>query len=272
MEVYALVGGSGTGKSHRASVVARERNIELIIDDGLLIRDSHIVAGKSAKREDTIIAAVRRAIFSDEFHRLMVTDALKKEDPNSILVLGTSREMISKICSQLDLPQPQEWIKIEDIATPAEIKRAKRLRRVNGTHVIPAPTVEVKKTFSGYLIDPLRIFHRSVRSQQSQDIIEKSVVRPTYSSLGKFYIADVVIRSIVEKTVHEVEGITEVVRVLVESSSDGVYLQVDVSVRYGTKIMNVLAEAQKRAAEIVEQMTALNVLSIDIVAKRVSID
>ena len=35
MEVIAFVGSSGTGKSHRALVVAHENNIECIIDDGI---------------------------------------------------------------------------------------------------------------------------------------------------------------------------------------------------------------------------------------------
>ena len=38
MYICALVGPSGTGKSHRALWVAKEHNIDYIIDDGLLIR------------------------------------------------------------------------------------------------------------------------------------------------------------------------------------------------------------------------------------------
>jgi len=45
-----------TGKSHRAVWVARERGIDFIIDDGLLIRGAQIIAGKSAKKEKTKIA------------------------------------------------------------------------------------------------------------------------------------------------------------------------------------------------------------------------
>lgn len=51
MEVYALVGPSGTGKSHRAMVVAYENGIDTVIDDGLLIRDGMKIAGKSAKEK-----------------------------------------------------------------------------------------------------------------------------------------------------------------------------------------------------------------------------
>ena len=52
MEVIAFVGPSGTGKSHRALVVAHENNAECIIDDGILIHNNKIVAGFSAKKED----------------------------------------------------------------------------------------------------------------------------------------------------------------------------------------------------------------------------
>ncbi len=37
MKVYALVGVSGTGKSHQALNVAINEGIKFIIDDGLLI-------------------------------------------------------------------------------------------------------------------------------------------------------------------------------------------------------------------------------------------
>ena len=65
MEVYALVGPSGTGKSYRAISFANEMGILYIIDDGLLIKDNRILAGVSAKKEPTKLAAVRRALFID---------------------------------------------------------------------------------------------------------------------------------------------------------------------------------------------------------------
>ena len=48
MEVIALIGSSGTGKSHRATMVAEENQAEAIIDDGLLIIRGKIIAGTSA--------------------------------------------------------------------------------------------------------------------------------------------------------------------------------------------------------------------------------
>ena len=42
MNVIALVGPSGTGKSHHALVVAHENKADAIIDDGILIKDGKI--------------------------------------------------------------------------------------------------------------------------------------------------------------------------------------------------------------------------------------
>ena len=50
IKVYAFVGPSGTGKSYRAQMVASEKNINFIIDDGLLIKDNEVIAGESAKK------------------------------------------------------------------------------------------------------------------------------------------------------------------------------------------------------------------------------
>ena len=67
--VYALVGESGTGKSFRAKLLTQKYGIELLIDDGLLIRDDKILAGHSAKREKTFLGAVKVAVFDDKEHR-----------------------------------------------------------------------------------------------------------------------------------------------------------------------------------------------------------
>lgn len=50
IKVYAFVGPSGTGKSYRAQMVASEKGINFIIDDGLLIKDNEVIAGESAKK------------------------------------------------------------------------------------------------------------------------------------------------------------------------------------------------------------------------------
>ena len=54
IKVYAFVGPSGTGKSYRAQMVASEKGINFIIDDGLLVDGNKIVAGESAKKASAI--------------------------------------------------------------------------------------------------------------------------------------------------------------------------------------------------------------------------
>ena len=123
MEVIAFVGSSGTGKSHRALVVAHENNIECIIDDGILIHDNKIVAGFSAKKESSRLKAVRRAIFQDEVQVKSVREQLDKINPNKLMIIGTSNNMVKKITKALGLQDPDRYIRIEDVATPKEIEK-----------------------------------------------------------------------------------------------------------------------------------------------------
>lgn len=105
MEVIALVGPSGTGKSHRALLVAHNNQADAIIDDGLLIKDGKIIAGKSAKREQNKVLAVKRAIFVLPGHAEEVRKAIEETKPVRILILGTSENMARKIAKALRLPE-----------------------------------------------------------------------------------------------------------------------------------------------------------------------
>ena len=46
-------------------MVASERNINYIIDDGLLINGNKVVAGVSAKKAETKIETVKKALFNN---------------------------------------------------------------------------------------------------------------------------------------------------------------------------------------------------------------
>jgi len=271
VEVIALVGSAGSGKSHRAGIVAHQQDCEVIIDDGLLIRDGKIVAGTSAKREDNKMAAVRRAIFHEKEHRDEVRSALWNSKPKKVLVLGTSDDMIVRICDALDLPHPELTVRIEEIASPAQIRLARRKRRQEGKHVIPAPTFEVKKTFSGYMVDPLRFFMKRDTDPEAV-AVEKSVVRPTFSSLGRFFIADTVVAAIATRAAEQVEGIGRVGKVVVESRREGVRLDVEIILRYGHPVWEALQEAQRSVARQVEHMTALNVIEVNLEARRLMVE
>jgi uncharacterized alkaline shock family protein YloU len=264
--VLALVGASGTGKSYQASFVAHEYGVDVIIDDGLLVREGKILAGKSAKAEATRVGAIKRAIFSDPDDSGAARAALEACRPHRILVLGTSLGMIARIVVALDLPSPARIVHIEDVARPADIRRARRIRREQGKHVIPAPTLEVRKTFSGYLIDPLRFFLRP-KGGRSPVVVEKSVVRPTWSSLGRFYINDVVVISIALRAAREVEGVARPMRAVVDSTPEGTTLNIELALKLGCDVVQVCRNAQKHVLKVLEYTTGLNIMAVNVTAR-----
>ncbi|HAF66933.1 MAG TPA: hypothetical protein DCG91_03980 [Clostridiales bacterium UBA9857] len=270
IEVIALVGPSGTGKSHHAMWVAQEYGCRAIIDDGLLISGSRIVAGKSAKREETKTAAVRRAVFTSAAHALEVRAALEDLKVERVLVLGTSVSMIQRIVSRLGLSEPSLILDIRDLASEEEIREALWRRRQEGKHVIPAPAFEVKKTFSGYLVDPLKIFVRA--REKMPAVMERSVVRPTYSYFGNFYIADNVVMQMATKICYEIEGVKRVLRVLVLTTGDGAMLEVELVLKSGFPVFEVMQEVQSKLKQKLEHLTGIYLLSVDVITKKIGLD
>jgi len=270
-EVYALVGGSGTGKSYQAVFVAHEYEIDVILDDGLLIRGGKILAGRSAKAESTRVSAIKRAIYAERSHAEAVRAALAELHPSRILVLGTSLSMIGRIIVSLGLPAPRRVIRIEEVSTAREILRARRIRREQGKHVIPAPTLEVRKTFSGYLVDPLRFFLRPKDGRHYDLLIEKSVVRPTWSSLGRFYINDMVVIGIAMQAAREVAGVARALKARVHSQPEGTAVELEVALLHRYRVPDVCRNVQLHVREVLEFTTALCVQAVDVVARTVVI-
>jgi len=265
LRVVAFIGPSGTGKSHRASWVARERGIEFIIDDGILIKGNQIIAGSSAKREMTKIASIKRALFVDDKHAEDVKNAFRTYRPDAVLILGTSEGMVEKIVERLELPDISEKVYIHEVASELEIKQALSTRREQGKHVIPVPTFQIKKDFSGYFLDPLQIFRRKGKGSY-QIIGEKSVVRPTFSYLGKYTISDYAIRQIVLYVISNIDGVDSIKSFRVENHPDGITIDMGLVLIYGFVIKPLLRQVQKKVADEIERLTALNINSINITA------
>ena len=270
MEVLALVGPSGTGKSHRALVVAHDYNVDAIIDDGILIMGTKIIAGKSAKREASRIQAVRRAIFMEDEHAMEVHQALLKVQPNQLLLLGTSENMVHEIAKALKVPAISKIIRIEDIASQAEIEKAQHCRLKEGKHIIPVPTIELKPHFSGYLIDPLDIFFKRSKNTRRK-LGEKSIVRPIFSYYGKLIISDDAISAIVNKVAID-NGIAKTKHVRIRrdtehNSEKGIDIKLDVLLYYGEPFNELVYNTQEKIRTAIEYMTGMNVKKVDILVK-----
>lgn len=270
MEVIAFFGPPGTGKSDRALVVAYENKASCIIDDGILIYHSRIVAGKSAKREESRLKAVRRAIFWDAEQREEVRQALEKINPKRVLILGTSDRMVETICKALGLPKPSKYIRIQDVARPDEMLKAKEARNKEGKHVIPVPTMELKPYFKGYLIDPLRFFRNRKKEMPKRfsENEERSVVRPVFSYYGKLSFSGRVIESLVYYAVRDMKKI-RITYVRSEKSTgqmNGLILFIDVSVKPGTpqEIKKIIHTMRDRIQREIEHTTGMSLDTIKV--------
>lgn len=272
IEVYAFVGPSGTGKSYRAQMVAGKYNIKYIIDDGILVKESDIIAGESAKKAATKVETVKRALFIHEEQKNEMIKTLKSERPESILILGTSDGMVEKIANNLELPKIKKIVYINEFATEEEIEDARRIRVNEGKHVIPVPTFEIKKDFSGYLLDPLQIFKTGL--DKVPYVSEKSIIRPTFSYIGNFTISDAVFKEIIEYLASKTDFISKVFRVRVirnKKNETGPSIYVEVEVLFGGNITKELKEFKQKCIQEIERQTSMNVPIMKIVAKKIKL-
>ena len=269
MKVYALIGPSGSGKSHRSTLVAYREGIEYILDDGLLIKGNQVLAGRSSKRENTKIGAAKRAVFTDPEHTAEVKKTIRKAQPESILILGISQRMVEYITRKLEIPAPQKIIPIEDIASPAEITRALEIREKENRHVIPLPTFALEKEFPGYLLDPLKAFFLGKSKATPSRIMEHSIVRPVYSSLGNFYLSSNVIEQITIHVTTQFGNVIKVKKPAIISNNNGLIINMDVHIKYGVNIPQLLQNIQKEIKNNLENLTGLQIYKINVVARKI---
>ena len=175
MNIISLSGASGTGKSTAALAYAYSHHIDAIIDDGLLIMNGKKRAGTSAKFEKSALKAVRRAIISDDAHRDELCEAIDEEHIESLMIIGTSDNMTSKIAERLHVTI-QQRIYIEDINSEAEIKLARFMRKNEGQHTMPLPMQQIEQNFFK------RLMRRGAEifSPKREKIGETTIVHPDF--------------------------------------------------------------------------------------------
>ncbi|CAM4127084.1 hypothetical protein [Treponema peruense] len=273
--VFALVGESGTGKSFRAKLLAQKYGINALIDDGLLIQDDKILAGRTAKHEKTYMGAVRIALFDDKQHRDEVARVLQKNKIKKILILGTSEKMVGKIAMRLQLPPPSKIIKIEDISTREEIEKAIRSRQIEGKHVIPVPAIEVKKSYS-------QIFYKSIREILSKgqskikilkkdgSLSEKSIVTPEFSKKGRIEISEAALSQMAMHCVSEFDSDIRVKKLTIKTDSHGYRLIITIDVPFGKQLTGEIHNLQQYIIENIERFTGILVEEVSIIIDKIT--
>ncbi len=272
MEVIAFVGSSGTGKSHHALDLARQYGADAIIDDGLLIHQGKIIAGFSAKREAHTIRAVRRAIFTDEKHVSEVREGLKVIHPNKIMLIGTSDRMVALIAEALGVNPPSLTIYIEDVSSEENIALARGLRMGHGKHVVPVPAIEMKRRFSGYVIESLENFFSGIAGHKEDGVLERTIVRPRFSYMGKLLIAENVFRTVAMYEAKRYPGCAKVAGCTVKHDEDGVMYHLSLIVSYGIKIPELAVGLSETIGEEVLRLTGNPVLQTEITVKGIKLE
>lgn len=262
IKVNAFVGPAGTGKSQRAQMVAEQVGAEYIIDDGLVIRRTEIVAGRSAKTERNQIRAIRRALFEFEDHRTAVQKFFEGDPRCSVMVIATSEGMAEKITEALGFPRPQSFIHIDEVATHDEMAKARRQRKNKGQHVIPVSHVQVRKNFAGKLVGRLRDLWQSKAPYEG----EKTIVRPPFSFYGDVHIDPHAIEDIARYVASKIGQVASVASAGVSfSHDDSLSVVMELGMRAGPESMKSVAESVRRGiAKSVAYLSGLEVVSVSV--------
>lgn len=276
IHVYALVGKSGTGKSFRAQLLAEKLGIPYIIDDGLLIHDVTILAGKSAKQEKNYISAIKTALFTEDEHRQSVVRMIQTKKIKKILLLGTSEKMVTRVAKTLELPPISQIIKIEEIASQKDIEHAIKSRLEEGKHVIPVPTIEVKRDYAQILSDSIRIFFKGSKSKngvKQSRFFEKSVVQPSYHDSGiggTVTISEAALTQMILHCIDEYDGEIQVRKIKVKMGRSGYGIDLFIDVPFGKTLTGELHELRNYILNNIQKYTGIIIDHLDVAIDNIS--
>ncbi len=150
-----------------------------------------------------------------------------------------------------------------------KFKSFRRSRITEGKHVIPVPTFEIKKDFSGFIFNPLQIFKFKGRNDKPY-ISEKSIIRPTFSYLGNFTISDTV--STIEYIAKKNPNIYNIIRTRIDNQPEGPYVYIELSVEYGGNVRNIVDNFKNKIIKEIEKLTTMRVQTIKIIIKDIHIN
>ena len=261
IQVYAFVGPAGTGKSHRATHVAKQNGIDFIIDDGLVISRGRILAGRSAKSEINRLRAIRRAIFEYPEHRDEVVRYLTKHPPEKLMILATSEDMIGKITARLGLNAPVKTIHITDISTAEEIEAALRERREKKQHVVPVAKAQIQQNFAGKLVSQIRGFFRGRDKNENSN----TIVKPLFSFNGKVTIESDAILDLCRRLLELRDHVRKIREIDLETYDDKIELSVELDLNLGNmSALSIAKTLQRKLRMGLSYFTGMEIKQVNI--------
>ena len=261
IEIYAFVGPAGTGKSHRATHVAKQNGIDFIIDDGLVISRGRILAGRSAKSEINRLRAIKRAIFEYPEHRDEVANYLTKNQPSKIMILATSEGMAEKITARLGLNSPSKIIKISDVSSPEEIEAALRERKEKKQHVVPAAKAQIQQNFAGKLVSQIRGFFKGRDKEESRN----TIVKPLFSFNGKVTIGTEALLEMCRKLLELRDHVRKIRSLDIETDEDRISLNVEIDLNLsGRSALSIAKTLQRKLRMGLSYFTGMEIRQVNI--------
>ncbi len=264
MTVYGLVGRSGTGKSYHAKQVAVNYGINLIIDDGLLIKGDRIVTGHSAKEAPNFMAAVKAALFDDEEEKNAITTALLREKNRKILIIGTSEKMVNKIAQRLDLPSPTKIIHIEDVSSADDIETAMHIRFTEGKHVIPVSAIEITRSAPQIVFDSIRV-SLGRGKHLKKEVSEKTIVKPEFSRPTQETVSEQSLQQMIKHSITEYDSVMKVKKVKGVRNPDRTYsINITILLPPRHYIPSTISDLQQYVRDCLEKFGSIMVKSVSI--------
>lgn len=267
MEIYALHGPSGTGKSTSALLLADSKNIPAIIDDGLLIFNGRRIAGTSAKYEKNYIQAVKRAIFFYNDHKEEVSTVIKEKQIGKILLIGTSINMVNRISSNLELGEIDHYIDVAEIRSSNEIKMAKFIRKTQGKHVIPIPHAEIKHgVFKKLILKGMKLF------SNQKFIGETTIVQPNFQA-GSIIISEQVIKKIIKTSIQSIPGVSNCISIEIDLTNlPKTEVQIELIYPFKDRLDKIVQNIQQKLYDDFHHHLNIEFSSINIKIAKVMLD
>jgi uncharacterized alkaline shock family protein YloU len=210
------------------------------------------------------MTAVKTAVFHDKAHRQEVTQCLEKQKFRRLLIIGTSDGMVRKIAESLRLPPPAKIIQIEDIATEDEIQTALHHRNVHGRHVIPVPSIEVKRTYPKTMADSIKIFLKQQFGLGGEQVFEKSVIRPEFTKKGEVTISESALTQMLLHCLQENNSQIKLKKVTIKNEGPSYHIDLAISIPYGMELIPNINELQNYIVTSIERFTGIMIQELNV--------
>ena len=134
--------------------------------------------------------------------------------------------------------------------------------------LFPVPTIEIKKDFPGYLVDPLKYFLKK-KNDSRRKIGEKSIIRPKFSMMGKLLVSEYAVSQISTYVVLPLPGVSQLNRVVVKMYEDGVTVTLEITARYNIYLPDLAKEIRRVLHQQLEYQTGMTVYGVHVIFKSI---